>query len=82
MAMTVAEIMPRLKSLPRLEKLHVIQWLAEDLAREEHEELPECACIMPPEDRCPYTPAELKRMYYDRRPGVPLSEIWRSLGQK
>jgi hypothetical protein len=77
--MTVAEIMPKLKSLPRTDKLQVIQLLAEDLAREE--ELPESAFVMPPEDHCPYTPAELKRMYYDRSPGVPLSEIWRSLGR-
>jgi hypothetical protein len=78
--MTVAEIMPKLQELPRADRLQVVRLLVDRLAREEVSELPESAFIMPPEDKCPFTPAELKRAYYDTEPGVPLSEIWRSLG--
>lgn len=35
--MTAAEFLPSLQSLPRSEKLHLIQLLAEDLARDEAE---------------------------------------------
>ncbi len=78
--MSVSELLPSLHSLPRAEKLQVIQLLAADLARGEAEQLPESAFVLPPEDRCPYTPAELKRMYYEQG-GRPLSEIWRRLGR-
>ncbi|MEX2176236.1 MAG: hypothetical protein WD872_17880 [Pirellulaceae bacterium] len=78
--MSVAELMPSLQSLERAEKFQLIQWLAADLASEERA-LPESEFVLPPEDQCPYTPAELARMYSNRSGGRPLSEIWRSLGR-
>jgi hypothetical protein len=32
-------------------------------------------------DNCPYSDEELREMYDDRRPGMPLKEFWKSLGQ-
>src|SRR5687767_5268697 len=76
--MTVAELLPSLKSLPRNEKLQVIQWLAEDLARDEEGKAGE-SIVMAPSDQCPYTPAELARMRNETG-GRTLAEIRESRG--
>jgi hypothetical protein len=76
--MTMTELLPSLKSLPRSEKLQVIQLLAEDLARDEPGQSAE-AITMLPSDQCPYTPAELARMRNEGG-GRTLSEIRRSRG--
>jgi hypothetical protein len=59
--MTAADFLPSLQSLPRGEKLQLIQLLAEDLARDEATSQGE-AIVLLPTDQCPYTSAELVRM--------------------
>lgn len=77
--MSVAEMLPAVSSLPRAEKIQLLQFIAGELAREEASAQPERLFVPPPEDHCPYTPTELARMFQETG-GVPLSEIWRKLG--
>ena len=76
--MTAAEFLPSLQSLPRSEKLQLIQLLAEDLARDEAAG-PSELIVMMPTDQCPYTPAELARMRNEPG-GRTLAEIRQSRG--
>jgi hypothetical protein len=46
MTMTIAELLPTVRSLSRIDKLQLIQWLAADLAQADAEEL------------CPIVPAQ------------------------
>jgi len=71
--MTAAEFLPSLQSLPRSEKLQLIQLLAGDLAREEAGGWSEPIVLLPT-DQCPYTPAELARMRNEKG-GRTLAEI-------
>jgi len=76
--MSAAELFSAVSSLPRSEKLELMRWLVSDLAQDKPPATK--LFVPPPEDHCPYTPEELAEMFQDSRGGVPLSEIWRSLG--
>jgi hypothetical protein len=56
-AMTVAELMPKLQELPRVDKLQLIQWLAIDLAKDEAQP-PSVPIVLLPQDQCPYSPED------------------------
>jgi hypothetical protein len=73
--------MPSIRSLCPSEKLELIQLLAADLADEEKRIHPR-PIVLPPEDRCPYTPEELAAARAERGPGHSLAEIRKSLGWK
>ena len=75
--MSVAEMLPAVSSLPRAEKIQLLQFIAGELAREEAcaPSASECLFVPPAADQCPYTPAELARMFQESG-GAPLSEVW------
>jgi hypothetical protein len=79
--MSVVELLPTIKSLPRAEKEQLYRFLSDELGRGERdvEALPEG--FPPPEDGCGSTREELEASR--RQVGVyTLDEIWRSLGAK
>jgi len=77
--MSATDLMPTIQSLPKEEKVQLYRFLAHELAREESTNDAPITFIPPPEDCCPYTPAELAKMFQEKG-GVQLSEIWRRLG--
>lgn len=76
--MSVAELLPSIQALPRIEKLELIRILATELALEEPDQESRPIELLP-EDQCPYTPAELARMR-SQSGGRTLAEIRRSRG--
>jgi hypothetical protein len=79
--MSAAELLPSIQSLPRAEKLALIQLLAADLAEEERGASSEPQVQLLPRDQCPYTVEQLLRMRGERG-GRSLAEIRQRLGWK
>jgi hypothetical protein len=77
--MSLAELLPSVASLPRGDKIQLLQFVANELARDEERAELERTYGLKPEDNCPYTAKELEQMFQETG-GVPLSEIWRKLG--
>jgi hypothetical protein len=77
--MSVTELLPSIQSLSRAEKEQLFRILGKELAIPDSASAIDFSRIMKPEDRCPYLPDELARMFQEEG-GVPLSEIWRKLG--
>jgi len=78
--MSVAELLPTVASLPRAEKIQLLQFIASELARDEERPKLERTFGLKPEDNCPYSSSELAQMFREETGGVQLSEIWRKLG--
>jgi hypothetical protein len=78
--MSAAELMPSIHALPVEEKLELFHLLRKELDPGQVE-ASEVAIVLKPEDQCPYTADELKRMRQEEG-GRPLPEIWRSLDCK
>jgi|tagenome__1003787_1003787.scaffolds.fasta_scaffold19407155_2 hypothetical protein len=76
--MSVAELLPSIQSLSRAEKEQLFRILGSELATPGSSSI-DFARVIKPEDRCPYTPDELARLFQEEG-GVALTEIWRELG--
>jgi hypothetical protein len=77
--MSNAELYSAVSSLPRPEKVDLMRFIVGEL-KQDQTSPPQPLFIPHPEDHCPYSPEELAEMFRDSSGGVPLSEIWRSLG--
>jgi hypothetical protein len=78
--MSVAELMPSIQALGRIEKLELIRVLASDLAREEQTSQSLPPGFPPSGDRCPSSREELQRMRAE--PGIySLDEALQSFGK-
>jgi hypothetical protein len=77
--MSVAELLPSIRSLPRADKVELYRLLADELGHSDPLSIDAETIVLKPEDHCPYSPEELVRMRKEEG-GRPLSEIWKSLG--
>jgi hypothetical protein len=79
--MSIAELMPTIQSLSRIDKERLLQFLSSELAAEHNSTLPLPSNFPPLQDGCPASRQELDACHQE--PGIhTLAEIWRSIGAK